>query len=343
MKIYMLWDMEGVSGLFTREQVWFWEPGVRQEAAEEGQRLLIADVNSAVAAALEAGADSVIVCDTHHGGENIRVVDLLADARVTYHVRSTVRYGLGRRFLPGFDRSVDGLMLLGHHAKAGAPDAFLPHTQGPAWLDVWINGQSVGEVGLEACYAGHWDVPLILAQGDEAMAREVAEQFPETVTVAVKRALTPDLCTGPSPEAARRLTAERVALAVERARAGAFPPFKPALPLTVRIRLETAVLAEKGRAAARREARGRTDRRRHGRAALRRAQVDDGRRGRLGGGPQAAGRRQAELKKTFREEPRSGRRHGSRIEATLGKEPCDAMQETVLVPAGAVRLLRAGR
>jgi hypothetical protein len=27
MKVYMHWDIEGVSGLFTREHVWFWEVG----------------------------------------------------------------------------------------------------------------------------------------------------------------------------------------------------------------------------------------------------------------------------------------------------------------------------
>ena len=40
MKVYMHWDMEGVSGLLTREQVWFCEEGVRPSIAEEGRRLL---------------------------------------------------------------------------------------------------------------------------------------------------------------------------------------------------------------------------------------------------------------------------------------------------------------
>ena len=64
MELFMLWDMEGVSGILTREQVWFWEEGVRREVAEEGQRFLIADINSAAAAALGAGVDELIVCDT---------------------------------------------------------------------------------------------------------------------------------------------------------------------------------------------------------------------------------------------------------------------------------------
>ncbi|MCS6863144.1 MAG: M55 family metallopeptidase, partial [Abditibacteriales bacterium] len=88
MKIFMHWDMEGVSGIFTREQVWFWEKGVREHVAQEGRELLIADINSAVAAALEAGADEVIVCDTHHGGGNIILDKMLSDPRVTYHVGS---------------------------------------------------------------------------------------------------------------------------------------------------------------------------------------------------------------------------------------------------------------
>src|SRR5436305_8749332 len=125
MKLYMHWDMEGVSGLFTREQVWFWEEGVRPEIADEGRRLLMADVNSATAAALKAGADRVIVCDTHHGGGNMIIPEMLDDPRVTYHGRSrAVRDGKSR-WMPDLDERVDGLMLMGHHAKAGTAGAFL--------------------------------------------------------------------------------------------------------------------------------------------------------------------------------------------------------------------------
>src|SRR3712207_4499179 len=102
MKLYFLWDMEGCSGLYTKEQAWYWEPGVSPETAEEGKRLLMADVDSASRAALEAGADELIVCDTHHGGGNVRVEELLKDPRITYHGRSTVIHPDGsRRVFPG--------------------------------------------------------------------------------------------------------------------------------------------------------------------------------------------------------------------------------------------------
>src|SRR5215208_3640455 len=105
MKVYMHWDMEGTSGLFHKDQTWYWFPGVPESTKEEGRQLLMADINSAVAAALDAGADQVIVCDTHHGGGNIRVPEMLQDPRVTYHDHST-RVENGRlRWMPDLDET----------------------------------------------------------------------------------------------------------------------------------------------------------------------------------------------------------------------------------------------
>ena len=247
MKVYLLWDMEGASGLFTRDQAWYWEPGVGPETAEAGRRLLMADVDAASAAALAAGADEVIVCDTHHGGGNIRPEALLPDPRITYHGRSTATLADGtRRVFPGLDETVDGFLLLGHHAKAGTPDAFLPHTNSLAWADYRINGRSVGEIGIEACYAGHWGVPLVLVQGDEAGCREAAAQFPDVLTAPVKRAVHATLATGLTAEEGHQFTARRVAEAVARLRAGRRPaPYRPDPPLEVTLRLTTAAEADR--------------------------------------------------------------------------------------------------
>jgi len=249
MKIFMHWDMEGVSGIFTREHVWFWEEGVREHIAEEGRQLLVADVNSAAAAALDAGVDELIVCDTHHGGGNIRLDEMFSDPRITYLEQSRGYEDGKRRWLPGLNEAVDGLMLPGHHAKAGTPGAFLPHTWMGTWADFRINGQSVGEMGIETCYAGHWDVPLIMMQGDEAACKEAEEQFPGVVTAAVKGADDPDRCSGLDAESARCLTAEKIAEAVAKARAHQLKPYKPELPMTVSIRFweadEAATAAQK--------------------------------------------------------------------------------------------------
>src|SRR6266446_9836881 len=161
LKIFVLWDMEGSSGIFTREQAWYWEQGVREQVAMEARGIFTSNVNALSAAALERGATELIVCDTHHGGGNLIREKLSADSRIKYEYRSVGLENGKRRWMPNLDSSVAGLMLPGHHAKAFTEGAFLPHTNSIGWADFRINGQSVGEIGIEACYAGHWDVPLI--------------------------------------------------------------------------------------------------------------------------------------------------------------------------------------
>ena len=47
-KIFVLWDMEGTSGLFTREQAWYWEAGVREGVAGQARELFTSDANSQI-------------------------------------------------------------------------------------------------------------------------------------------------------------------------------------------------------------------------------------------------------------------------------------------------------
>jgi len=240
LKVFMHCDMDGSSGIFTREQAWYWENGVREHIAAEARELFTSDVNAASAAALAAGVTELIVCDTHHGGGNLIQEKLLSDSRITYLYRSVGMENGKRRWMPGLDQTVAGLMLPGHHAKAFTQGAFLPHTWSHEWVDFTINGQSVGEIGIETCYAGHWDIPLIFAQGDEAACYEVRTQFPGVVTAAVKRGGTnPELCTGLNPDSARRETARRIGEAIENLRAGKMRPYKPTLPMTITLRMRT--------------------------------------------------------------------------------------------------------
>jgi D-amino peptidase len=248
-KLYMHWDMEGASGLFRRAQAWYYKPGATEQDRVEGQRLLEADMRAAVTAALDAGADELIVCESHHGGGNYRPAEMPHDSRVTYFETGVATENGRRRWMPLLDETVDGLLLPGHHAMTNAPGAFLPHSRSLDWLDVRINGESVGEIGFKACYAAHWGVPLILVQGDAAACREAEARFPGVVTAAVKRALSPDRCEGLEPAAAHRLTAARIREAVEQARRRAIPVLRPALPMTVTIRMAQPAGAE---AAARR-------------------------------------------------------------------------------------------
>jgi len=212
---------------------------VRPEVAQEARHIFTSNVNVLSAAALEHGVAELIVCDTHHGGGNLVREELITDSRIKYEYRSVGVENGKRRLMPQLDHNTAGLLLPGHHAKAFTERAFLPHTSNLEWADFQINGQSVGEVGIEACYAAHWDVPLIYVEGDEAVCYEARRQFPGVVTAAVKQAESAEICAGMDQAAAHREVKRKVAEAIEKARTQQLRPYKPTLPMTVTVRMRT--------------------------------------------------------------------------------------------------------
>ncbi|MBD3181409.1 hypothetical protein GF312_03895 [Candidatus Poribacteria bacterium] len=231
MKIYILCDMEGITGLHDLRQTWFSKDEENAKFAREGLKLLTDQLNWASEKALEAGVDELFVCDTHAGGHNVPIEDLISDPRITYEPPN------GAELMTSMNESFDGLILLGHHAKANTENAFLSHTWTGSWADFRINDMSVGEIGIEACYAGHWNVPLIMVQGDRACCEEVNRQFPDTVTAAVKWAVSGKKAQGPTIEEARELTAGKIKEAVVKARNKSVKPFRPQLPMDIRLTL----------------------------------------------------------------------------------------------------------
>jgi D-amino peptidase len=104
----------------------------------------------------------------------------------------------------------------------------------------------VGEIGIESCYAGNWDIPVIMMQGTEAGCREAEELLPGIVTAVVKRAVSYEMAEGPDPQAARELTARKVKEAIEKLKSGGkFTTYRPTLPMTVSVRLTTTEAAER--------------------------------------------------------------------------------------------------
>jgi D-amino peptidase len=79
MKIYILADMEGISGIRMREHT-------NRECTQyaDGCKLMMADIDVAVEAAFSAGATEIVVCDTHGNGGQIRI-DMM-DPRATYEM-----------------------------------------------------------------------------------------------------------------------------------------------------------------------------------------------------------------------------------------------------------------
>ena len=180
MKILIMTDMEGVAGVLNHDD-WVCPEG---RFYARGVRLLTQEVNAAISGFASAGAEEIVVVDGHGaGGIDPETLD----------ERALLSRGHTENVWPwGLDRSFAALAFVGQHAKAGTPFSHITHTQWFNYIDLAINGLSIGEYGQFALCAMELGVPVILACGEQALADEAEALTPGVVTVPVKRGLLPD-------------------------------------------------------------------------------------------------------------------------------------------------------
>ena len=127
MKIFVMVDMEGISGICQRSQVSKGDPNY-------ARKYMTWDVNACVRGCLSGGAEKVTVRDAHAGGFNLIWEEL--DPRADY-----IQGRSGKHRMPGI-KGCDALILLGYHAMAGTPEAILEHTMTTLYssLRLWTIG-----------------------------------------------------------------------------------------------------------------------------------------------------------------------------------------------------------
>jgi len=227
MKVYIVTDLEGVSGVVEFEDRKDESPrnlALRQKYS----RLLAGEVNAAVEGAFEGGATEVLVNDCHGGAYTIDFEMLDSRARVIHGRERPI-------WMVGLDETYDAMFSLGVHAMAGTRGGVLYHSMSTIVRQIRLNGTPVGELGLEAFCAGAYGVPLVLVTGDAAACREAEALVPGVVTVAVKEGLSRYAAISIPPEKARALIREGAKRAM--ARIGDIKPFALDPPYTYQIDL----------------------------------------------------------------------------------------------------------
>ena len=224
MNIYIMTDLEGISGIYDREQVM--PNGSRYS---EGRSFMTQDINACVEAAKEAGADKIYVRDTH--GSGMTVIFEKLSPKADYYISGHGSESL----MPGLD-DCHGVILLGHHAMAGTPNAILEHTMSSASVqNYWIKGRAVGEIALEAAVAGDHGIPVIMVSGDDKTCLEAKDFLPWVVTAEVKKGLGCFYAMLLPQEKALALLREKVKEAIKN-----FSGMKPyVLEKPIRMRIET--------------------------------------------------------------------------------------------------------
>ncbi len=162
MKIYISADMEGVVGVVTQEQLG--PSGFEYQRARE---FMTEEVKAAIDASFEAGATEIVVSDSHGNGQNLLIEKLPRNITL---VRAFPR---PLTMMQGIDETFDGVIFLGYHTSTTNPQGVRAHTMSSATLaDVRLNGVSMPEAGLNAAIAGHFNVPVIMISGDDAIVKE---------------------------------------------------------------------------------------------------------------------------------------------------------------------------
>jgi D-amino peptidase len=178
MKVLIAVDMEGISGVVNWDQV---TPGHPEYT--RFRKIMTDEVNAAIAGACEGGADEVVITDGHWDGVNILIEEL--DPRAKLNSGGASPYSM----MEGVQAGVDGVLFVGYHARAGSQSAVLAHTWSNTRIaNVWLNDVLVGEYGLNAALAGHFNVPVLMVTGDQVVCAQAVELLGEVETVIVKQA-----------------------------------------------------------------------------------------------------------------------------------------------------------
>lgn len=225
MRVYVSVDMEGIAGVVHESQT---DPTNPAGAAEYARfrRLMTAEANAAVAGALAAGAERVLVNDSHWFMRNLLAEEL--------HEAAELLAGdpKPRSMMQGIDGGFDAALLIGYHARAGTRNAILDHTYADRIHEVRLNGAPVGELGLNAAFAGAHGVPVALVSGDAALAAEARALLGGgVVTVVVKHAVSRHAAQSVAPAAACRMIREAAREALGRSHR----PFTVSSPVTVEV------------------------------------------------------------------------------------------------------------
>ncbi|HEX2212176.1 MAG TPA: M55 family metallopeptidase [Mycobacterium sp.] len=188
MKVLISADMDGTCGVVSWVQVMPPEyVGAGQMSStveyERARMRMTREVNAAVEGALAAGADEVIVNESHDGMRNLIPEELHPD--IHFINGSDKQFSM----MQGIDEDdVGAVFFTGYHARAGTPAAPLAHSF-TGWVqDIRVDGTAMGEYGINALVAGHYGVPVALVTGDDKAVSQTRELLGnEVVGVEVKK------------------------------------------------------------------------------------------------------------------------------------------------------------
>lgn len=225
-------DLEGLHGVVGRPY-----EKLSRDTREwaEASELAIPELNAAISALFDAGADKVAVWDNHGMGNNIDFSKV--DKRAIRIDNSADKY----RFDFVKEHNFFGIIYLGYHSREGTIGGVLAHTYNSSSIQyARLGDKDVGELDIDTYITSEYGIrPLFCASDDKAIS-QMKELSPETEVVVTKYGHSRNSATL-RPEA--EVIAE-IYSTVVRAAKREIPTVKRTMPEVLEVRYTRAELAE---------------------------------------------------------------------------------------------------
>ena len=178
MKVYISADIEGITGVASRDETTKTQPDY-----QDYRKRMTEEVNAACEGAIKGGARVIYVKDAHGSGRNIMAEKLPPNVTL-------IRGWSGHPFsmVQELDKSFDALIFIGYHSCGGSDANPLSHTMSSTTYNyIKVNDGFASECLIFGYAAATVGVPLVFTSGDEGICEEALALNKNIHTVSVKK------------------------------------------------------------------------------------------------------------------------------------------------------------
>jgi len=233
-KVFVSVDMEGIVGVVSLKHV-----VSDSKEYERARKWMTLEVKAAVESLREAGAEKIVVADSHGSMINLLIEELpeYVDV-VTGFPRATCMVAY-------IDKGFDTALFLGYHSRKGTVHSILDHTiSGSTVQRIKVNGLEVSEFWLNAAVAGHYNVPVSFVTGDDKLVEHAKNLIPNIESVVTKYALGRRAALTKHPKTVEKEIRKLIPKALEKVKTKQIEPFKPQQPFNVELEFTDSTMAD---------------------------------------------------------------------------------------------------
>ena len=167
-KLYISADIEGIWGNGA-----FAHTVKNGSEYEEYRTHMIAEVNLLIDKLFTAGAEEIVVNDGHGTMDNLSASRLDPRACLVVSNGAYKEYGM----MEGLDSSFDGVCFIGYHCRSNTHGVMAHTIWGSLVRSISVNGEELGESGINARLAWEYGVPVVLVSGDDLLKEQLKEEL----------------------------------------------------------------------------------------------------------------------------------------------------------------------